>query len=95
MSMTISGLPCIGGCYPAGHEPVAYATIECCKSEKVNGGNMRLGPGEIILCFLILLLLFGGRKLPQLAEGMGKALKNFRKAVQDNDKEAEKEDSGE
>ncbi len=56
---------------------------------------MRLGPGEIILCFLILLLLFGGRKLPQLAEGMGKALKNFRKAVQDNDKEAEKEDSGE
>jgi len=51
----------------------------------------RLGPGEIIVIALILLLLFGGRKLPQLAEGMGKALKNFRKAVSESDQEAETE----
>lgn len=50
---------------------------------------MRLGAGEIIVILLILLLLFGGRKLPQLAEGMGKALKNFRKAVQEPDEELE------
>lgn len=50
---------------------------------------MRLGAPEIILILLIFLLLFGGRKLPQLAEGMGKALKNFRKAVSDPDKETE------
>jgi len=56
---------------------------------------MRLGAGEIIVILLILLLLFGGRKLPQLAEGMGKALKNFRKAVQDNEKEAETENNEE
>ena len=42
-----------------------------------------LGIGEILLIFLVLLLLFGGKKLPQLAEGMGKALRNFRKAVQE------------
>ncbi|PJB81876.1 MAG: twin-arginine translocase TatA/TatE family subunit [Acidobacteria bacterium CG_4_9_14_3_um_filter_49_7] len=41
------------------------------------------GIGEILLIFLVLLLLFGGKKLPQLAEGMGKALKSFRKAVQE------------
>lgn len=50
---------------------------------------MRLGAPEIILILLIFVLLFGGRKLPQLAEGMGKALKNFRKAVSDPDKETE------
>lgn len=56
---------------------------------------MRLGAGEIIVILLILLLLFGGRKLPQLAEGMGKALKNFRKAVQDSDQESDKEEKKE
>ncbi len=50
---------------------------------------MRLGAPEIILILLIFVLLFGGRKLPQLAEGMGKALKNFRKAVSEPDKETE------
>ena len=48
-----------------------------------------LGIGEILLIFLVLLLLFGGKKLPQLAEGMGKALQNFRKAVQEPDSEDE------
>lgn len=54
-----------------------------------------LGIGEILLIFLVLLLLFGGKKLPQLAEGMGKALKNFRKAVQEpetNEESEKKED---
>ncbi len=49
-----------------------------------------LGIGEILLIFLVLLLLFGGKKLPQLAEGMGKALRNFRKAVQEPDDEETK-----
>ncbi len=50
-----------------------------------------LGIGEILLIFLVLLLLFGGKKLPQLAEGMGKALKNFRKAVQEPEVSEESE----
>jgi len=48
---------------------------------------MRLGGGEIIVILLILLLLFGGKKLPELASGMGKALKNFRKAVKEPEDE--------
>ncbi len=54
-----------------------------------------LGIGEILLIFLVLLLLFGGKKLPQLAEGMGKALKNFRKAVQEPDEDEKTEKSEE
>ncbi len=55
---------------------------------------MRIGMGEVLILLLILLLLFGGKKLPELAEGLGKALKNFRKAAaedEENDKKPEGE----
>jgi sec-independent protein translocase protein TatA len=42
-----------------------------------------LGPMEMVLILLILVLLFGAKKLPQLGEGIGKALKNFKKSVND------------
>jgi len=48
---------------------------------------MRIGMGEALLILLILLLLFGGKKLPELAEGLGKALKNFRKAAMEEEPE--------
>lgn len=47
-----------------------------------------LGPGELIIIFLILVLLFGAKKLPQLGEGIGKALKNFKKSVNDPDSDS-------
>ena len=47
-----------------------------------------LGPGELIVIFLILVLLFGAKKLPQLGEGIGKALKNFKKSVNDAENES-------
>lgn len=37
-----------------------------------------LGPGELALIFLIVLLLFGGSKLPEVARSMGKAMRAFR-----------------
>ncbi|BAD41442.1 twin-arginine translocase TatA/TatE family subunit [Symbiobacterium thermophilum] len=47
----------------------------------------RLGTMEILLIVLVILLLFGGAKLPQLARGLGDSIKEFRKAVkQDDDK---------
>ena len=46
---------------------------------------MNIGMGEALLLLLILLLLFGGKKLPELAEGLGKAVKNFRKAALDDE----------
>ncbi len=51
---------------------------------------MSIGMGEALLILLILLLLFGGKKLPELAEGLGKALKNFRKAAMEDEPEEKK-----
>jgi len=39
-----------------------------------------LGFGEISLILLIVLLLFGGSKLPDIGRGLGKAIKDFRRA---------------
>uniref|UniRef100_A0A832DIF4 Sec-independent protein translocase protein TatA n=1 Tax=Ignavibacterium album TaxID=591197 RepID=A0A832DIF4_9BACT len=42
-----------------------------------------LGAGEIILIILVILLLFGAKKIPELAQGLGKGMKEFKKAVRD------------
>ena len=39
-----------------------------------------LGNWEILLIFLVILLLFGGAKLPGLARGLGQSIKEFKKA---------------
>ncbi|MFU8892813.1 MAG: twin-arginine translocase TatA/TatE family subunit [Luteolibacter sp.] len=39
-----------------------------------------LGAQEVILIFLVLLLLFGAKKLPELARGIGKSMGEFKKA---------------
>lgn len=54
------------------------------------------GPTEIIIIVLIVVLLFGGRKIPELMRGIGQGMKEFRKATKDeakdkNDPEAEAE----
>ena len=37
-----------------------------------------LGPGEILLVALVVLLLFGGKKIPELMKGLGKGVKSFK-----------------
>lgn len=47
-----------------------------------------LGPTELILILLVLLLLFGGKKLPEMARGTGRALRIFKsetKGIMDDD----------
>jgi len=39
------------------------------------------GAGEIILIALVVLLLFGGKKIPELMKGLGKGIKNFKEGV--------------
>ncbi|WP_337864965.1 twin-arginine translocase TatA/TatE family subunit [Ignavibacterium sp.] len=51
-----------------------------------------LGAGEIILIILVILLLFGARKIPELAQGLGKGMKEFKKAVRDVEDEIKKTD---
>ena len=44
---------------------------------------MNLGPWEIVLIILFVIILFGGKKLPELARGMGLGLKEFKKATRE------------
>ena len=44
---------------------------------------MGLGPWEIALIILVVIILFGGKKLPELAKGLGLGLKEFKKATSD------------
>ncbi|MFN2396462.1 MAG: twin-arginine translocase TatA/TatE family subunit [Bacteroidales bacterium] len=47
-----------------------------------------IGPPEIIIIAIIVLLLFGGRKIPELMRGLGKGMKEFKDAQKDEDKKA-------
>jgi sec-independent protein translocase protein TatA len=42
---------------------------------------MGLGTGEIVLIFVVVMVVFGASKLPQLGDGLGRAIKNFKRAV--------------
>ena len=49
-----------------------------------------LGGGEIILILFVILLLFGAKKLPELAKGLGKGISEFKKASTEIKDEVEK-----
>lgn len=42
-----------------------------------------LGPGELIIIFLIVLLLFGANQIPKVARGLGQGLREFKQAARD------------
>lgn len=42
---------------------------------------MNLGTGEIIIIAFVILLLFGGRKIPELMRGIGKGVRGFRQGM--------------
>lgn len=46
-----------------------------------------IGPQEIIIILIIVLLLFGGRKIPELMKGLGKGMREFKKATKEDDNE--------
>jgi sec-independent protein translocase protein TatA len=48
-------------------------------------GLIPTGGGEWMLILLVVLLLFGGTKLPQLAKGLGQSMKEFKKASKDEE----------
>ncbi len=43
------------------------------------------GMGELLIILVILVLVFGANKLPQLGEGIGKAIKNFKRGINTDD----------
>ena len=54
-----------------------------------------LGLPELIVILVIVLVIFGANRLPQLGEGLGKAIKGFKKGISDsNDEAGKKENKG-
>ena len=58
---------------------------------------LAISGAHIIIVVVALLLLFGGKKIPELMSGIGKGMKDFKKAIKDDDetspKESPKDDS--
>ena len=54
-----------------------------------------IGTQEIIIIALIVLLLFGGKKIPELMRGLGKGVKSFKDGMNGQDEPAEKKGNNE
>lgn len=52
-----------------------------------------IGYGEIILIVLLFLLVFGGKKIPELMRGLGKGVKSFKEGLNEVEKEVKKEEA--
>ena len=48
-----------------------------------------IGPWQIAIVVLVIVLLFGGKKIPELMKGLGQGLKEFKNATKDKEKEKE------
>jgi sec-independent protein translocase protein TatA len=48
---------------------------------------VRVGVTELLVILLIVLVLFGSKKLPELADGMGKAIRNFKRGIASEDED--------
>ena len=49
-----------------------------------------IGPAELLVILLVALLLFGGKKIPELAKGLGEGIRNFKESLKSEDKVDEK-----
>ncbi len=54
-----------------------------------------LGAGEIILILLVVLILFGAKKIPELAKGLGKGMSEFKKGLKEVENEIKDADKKE
>ena len=54
-----------------------------------------IGPWQIAIIFIIVLLLFGGKKIPELMKGLGKGIKEFKDGMAGDEKAKENDDKKE
>jgi len=52
-----------------------------------------IGMQELLLIFLVVLLLFGARRIPDIAAGLGRGIRDFKKALKDTQDEISKDTS--
>lgn len=53
-----------------------------------------IGPWQIVLVVAIVLLFFGGKKIPELMRGLGKGLREFKEGAKGEDEKSDKNESG-
>ncbi|BDG08422.1 twin-arginine translocase TatA/TatE family subunit [Anaeromyxobacter paludicola] len=46
---------------------------------------MHMGFGELLIVFIVVMLVFGANKIPQLGDALGKGIRNFKKAQRDDE----------
>ena len=52
-----------------------------------------MGPWQVVLIIAAILILFGGRKIPELMKGLGGGIKEFKKASKEDDTEDQEEEN--
>ena len=52
-----------------------------------------LGPGEMVFIVVVLLLVFGAKRLPELGSGLGKGIREFKRSMRDINDEFQKPDN--
>jgi sec-independent protein translocase protein TatA len=60
--------------------------------EKLEDQMFGIGMPELIIILVIILIIFGAGKLPEIGAGIGKGIKNFKKATTEEDKQEKLED---
>lgn len=58
----------------------------------MNGMVLMIGTAQIVVIVLVVLLLFGGKKIPELMKGLGKGVKSFKDGINGVDDDASKKD---
>ncbi|PKQ62730.1 Sec-independent protein translocase TatA [Labilibaculum filiforme] len=54
-----------------------------------------VGPWQIVIIVFVIVLLFGGKKIPELMKGLGQGMKEFKKATDQDDKDKSKDKESE
>jgi sec-independent protein translocase protein TatA len=52
-----------------------------------------LGVPELLIILLVILVLFGAKKIPDLAKGIGQGIKEFKKGIKDNEDDEKKSEN--
>ncbi len=54
-----------------------------------------IGPWQVVIIIVLILFLFGGKKIPELMRGLGQGMKEFKKATKENDENEEEKEKEE
>ena len=66
-----------------------YISNEFKESKMTLAFIQNMGPVQILICIAVILFLFGGKKIPELARSLGKAKNEFKKGLEEGKKESE------